>query len=161
MRLHISLWLVCSCDYQKRQQLDSTVSASRSLRLCSLSITPNDKSSFKNISQKTFCFQDNLSVFKAFRLNVFKCPYRENHFFLREVCLWFFFFFCCCFFFFFFLFFRGKSGNLARLKMELFVTIVNNFQPLHVLQKELHLICGRVPKFTSVFFSFFCGRKTY
>ena len=152
MRLHISLWLVCSCDYQKRQQLDSTVSASRSLRLCSLSITPNDKSSLKNISQKTFCFQDDLSVFKAFRLNVFKCPYRENHFFLREVCLW---------FFFFLFFFRGKSGNLARLKMELFVTIVNNFQPLHVLQKELHLICGRVPKFTSVFFSFFCGRKTY
>ena len=154
MRLHISLWLVCSCDYQKYQQFDSTVSESRGLRLCSLSITPNDKSSFKNISQKTFCFQDDLSVFKAFRLKVFKCPYRENHFFLREVCLWFFFLLLFFFFFTFLFFFRGKSGNLARLKMELFATIVNNFQPLHVLQKEVHLICGRVPKFTSVFFFF-------
>ena len=85
----------------------------------------------------------------------------ERIIFFCEKCVFDFFFFCCCFFFFFLFFFRGKSGNLARLKMELFVTIVNNFQPLHVLQKELHLICGRVPKFTSVFFSFFCGRKTY
>ena len=33
------------------------------------------------------CFQDDLSVFKAFRLKAFKCPNKESNFFEWPVCL--------------------------------------------------------------------------
>ena len=34
-----------------------------------------------------FGFQDDLSVFKAFRLKVFKCPIEDSNFFEGQVCL--------------------------------------------------------------------------
>ena len=50
-----------------------------------------------------FYFQDVSSVFKAFRLKVFKCPNKDSNFFEQQLCL--------------LNSFQSKSNNLATLKM--------------------------------------------
>lgn len=95
-----------------------------------------------------YCFQDDLSVFKSIRLKVFKCPNKGSIFFFeRRVCLLIFFFF-----------FRSESSNLATVKMELFVTKVNGFQPLHIARKSSTLVTEGFQDLP-LFFPFFDGRK--
>ena len=55
-------------------------------------------------------------------------------------------------------FFRSESSSLATVKMELFVTKVNGFQPLHIARKSSTLVTEGFQDLP-LFFPFFDGRK--